>query len=158
MISAYKLEANSVASTTTCVIALTSYSKNGRSERKVVLSKNLIVKNHSRIDAIAKEGTTSIQFATYFEPNICEDILVRADIGRIAQIISNLSKKNWKGGTVTLDIENRVRAGGPNKIDREIVVSISDEAEGIVSISVPSLFSKIVSAHFKRDRFRSASV
>ncbi len=53
MISAYKLEANSVASTTTCVIALTSYSKNGRCERKVVLSKNLIVKNHSRIDAIA---------------------------------------------------------------------------------------------------------
>ena len=60
-------------------------------------------------------------------------------------------KENWKGGTVTLDIENRVRAGGPNKIDREIVVSISDEGEGIDSIIVPSLFSKIVSAQFKRD-------
>jgi signal transduction histidine kinase len=56
-------------------------------------------------------------------------------------------KENWKGGTVTLDIENRVRAGGPNKIDREIVVSISDEGEGIDSMIVPSLFSKIVSAH-----------
>gem|GEM_PF-3979161 len=67
-------------------------------------------------------------------------------------------KENWKGGTVTLDIENRVRAGGPNKIDREIVVSISDEGEGIVSIIVPSSFSKIVSAHFKRDRFRSVYV
>ncbi|MFI5422784.1 MAG: hypothetical protein ACHQWH_02440 [Nitrososphaerales archaeon] len=67
-------------------------------------------------------------------------------------------KENWKGDTVTLDIENRVRAGGPNKIDREIVVSISDEGEGIASIIVPSLFSKIVSAHFKRDRFRSVSV
>jgi hypothetical protein len=53
MISVYKLEVNSVASTTTCVIALTSYSKNGRCERKVVLSKNLMVKNHSRIGAIA---------------------------------------------------------------------------------------------------------
>ena len=60
-------------------------------------------------------------------------------------------KENWKGGTVTLDIEYRVRAGGPNKIDREIVVSISDEGEGIDSIIVPSLFSKIVSAQFKRD-------
>jgi hypothetical protein len=67
-------------------------------------------------------------------------------------------KENWKGGTVTLDIENRVRAGGPNKIDREIVVSISDEGEGIDSIIVPSLFSKIVSAQFKRDRFRSLCV
>ncbi|MGC2668692.1 MAG: hypothetical protein WA220_05870 [Candidatus Nitrosopolaris sp.] len=47
------MEVNSVASTTTCVMALTNYSKNGRCERKVVLSKNLMVKNHSRIDAIA---------------------------------------------------------------------------------------------------------
>jgi signal transduction histidine kinase len=77
--------------------------------------------------------------------------LVRADIGRIAQLISNLSKKTGKVG-LTLDIENRVRAVGPNKIDREIVVSISDEGEGIGSIIVSSLFSKIVSAHFKRDR------
>jgi signal transduction histidine kinase len=87
--------------------------------------------------------------------------LVRADIRRIAQLISNLSKKKTKkknSGTVTLDIENRVRAGGPNKIDREIVVSISDEGEGIDSIIVPSLFFKIVSAHFKRDRFRSVYV
>ena len=67
-------------------------------------------------------------------------------------------KENWKGGTVTLDIENRVRAGGPNKIDSEIVVSISDEGEGIDSIILPSLFSKNVSAHFKRDRFRSVYV
>ncbi len=53
MISVYKVEVNCVDSRTTCVIALTIYSKNGRCERKVVLSKNLMVKNHSRIDAIA---------------------------------------------------------------------------------------------------------
>ena len=56
-------------------------------------------------------------------------------------------KENWKGGTVILDIENRVREGGPNKIDREILVSISDEGEGIDTKIVPSLFSKIVSTY-----------
>jgi hypothetical protein len=53
MISVYKVEVNCVDSRTTCVIALTIYSKNGRCERIVVLSKNLMVKNHSRIDAVA---------------------------------------------------------------------------------------------------------
>lgn len=56
-------------------------------------------------------------------------------------------KENWKGGTVILDIENRVREGGPNKIDREILVSISDEGEGIDTKIVPSLFSEIVSTY-----------
>jgi signal transduction histidine kinase len=59
----------------------------------------------------------------------------------------NSIKENWKGGTVILDIENRVREGGPNKIDREILVIISDEGEGIDTKIVPSLFSKIVSTY-----------
>ena len=33
-------------------VDLTIYSEHGRSERKETLSKNLMVKNHSRIDAI----------------------------------------------------------------------------------------------------------
>ena len=56
-------------------------------------------------------------------------------------------KENWKGGTVTLDIENRVRAGGPNKKDLEIVVSISDEGNGIDGNILPNLFSKFVSTY-----------
>lgn len=56
-------------------------------------------------------------------------------------------KENWRGGTVILNIENRVKEGGPNKIDREIIVSISDEGEGIDTKIVPSLFSKIVSTY-----------
>ncbi len=66
------------------------------------------------------------------------------------QVISNLLnnafksiKENGKGGTVTIDLENRVRAGGPNKNDREIVVSISDEGNGIDSKILSSLFSKL---------------
>ncbi|MDP9305056.1 MAG: ATP-binding protein, partial [Thermoproteota archaeon] len=83
-----------------------------------------------------------------------QDILLRADKGRIAQVISNLLsnafksiKENGKGGTVTIDIENKVSAGGPNKNDREIVVSISDEGESIDSKILPSLFSKFVSKY-----------
>ncbi|MDQ6864828.1 MAG: ATP-binding protein [Thermoproteota archaeon] len=56
-------------------------------------------------------------------------------------------KANWKGGTVILDIENRVREGGPDKIDREILVSISDDGEDIDTKIVPSLFFKIVSTY-----------
>jgi signal transduction histidine kinase len=76
-----------------------------------------------------------------------KDILVRADKGRIAQVISNLLsnafksiKDNGKGGTVTIDIENRTRAGEP-----EIVVSISDEGKGIDSKNLPRVFSKFFS-------------
>jgi signal transduction histidine kinase len=83
-----------------------------------------------------------------------QDILVRADKGRIAQVISNLLsnalksiKENGKGGTITIDIENRVRAGGPNSTDREIVASISDEGKGIDSKIFASLFSKFVSTN-----------
>ena|GEM_PF-1140642 len=54
-----------------------------------------MVKNHSRIDAITarkeqplwKRILLSILYAIYFELNICKDILVRADTGRIAQVI-----------------------------------------------------------------------
>jgi signal transduction histidine kinase len=66
------------------------------------------------------------------------------------QVISNLLnnafksiKENGEGGTVTIDLENRVRAGGPYKNDREIVVSISDEGNGIDSKILSSLFSKL---------------
>ena len=83
-----------------------------------------------------------------------QDIFVRADKGRIAQVISNLLsnafksiRENGKGGTVTIDIENRVSAGGPNTNDREIVVSISDEGKGIDGKILPSLFSKFVSTY-----------
>jgi signal transduction histidine kinase len=83
-----------------------------------------------------------------------QDILVRADKGRIAQVISNLLsnafksiKEHGKGGTVTIDIKNRVRAGGPNKKDLEIVVSISDEGNGIDGNILPNLFSKFVSTY-----------
>jgi signal transduction histidine kinase len=83
-----------------------------------------------------------------------QDFLVHADKGRIAQVLSNLlsnafksTKENGKGGTVTIDIENRVRAGEPNKNDREIVVSISDEGKGIDSKILPSLFAKFVSKY-----------
>ena len=83
-----------------------------------------------------------------------QDILVRADKGRIAQVISNLLsnafksiRENGKGGTVTINIENRVNAGGPNKNDREVVVSISDEGKGIDGKILPNLFSKFVSTY-----------
>jgi signal transduction histidine kinase len=83
-----------------------------------------------------------------------QDILVRADKGRIAQVISNLLsnafksiKENEKGGTVTINIENRVSAGGPNKNEREVVVSISDEGKGIDGKILPNLFSKFVSTY-----------
>jgi signal transduction histidine kinase len=95
--------------------------------------------------------TNSQNIKLSYEP---QDILVRADKGRIAQVISNLlsnafksSKENGKGGTVTIDIENRIRAGGPNKNDHEIVVSISDEGRGLDSKILPSLFSKFVSTY-----------
>jgi len=70
MISAYKLEVNSVDSVTDYLQALffiggvnlMSYSEYGRSERKETLSKNLMVKNHSRIDNhYGKEGTTFLE-------------------------------------------------------------------------------------------------
>jgi signal transduction histidine kinase len=80
--------------------------------------------------------------------------LVQADKGRIAQVISNLlsnafksTKENGKGGIVTIGIESRVRAGEPNKNDREIVVSISDEGKGIDSKILPTLFAKFVSKY-----------
>jgi signal transduction histidine kinase len=83
-----------------------------------------------------------------------QDILVRADRGRIAQVISNLLsnafkaiKENGKGGTITIDIENRARAGGTNNAEREIVASISDEGKGIDTKILPSLFSKFVSTY-----------
>ena len=83
-----------------------------------------------------------------------QDFLVQADKGRIAQVISNLlsnafksTKENGKGGIVTIGIENRVRAGEPNKNDREIVVSISDEGKGIDSKILPTLFAKFVSKY-----------
>jgi CheY-like chemotaxis protein len=62
MISVYKLEVNEVDYMIDCLPAalfyidggdLTSNSKHGRSDRKETLSKNLMVKNHSRIDAIS---------------------------------------------------------------------------------------------------------
>jgi CheY-like chemotaxis protein len=61
MISVYKLEANNVDTTNDYLPAalfyidgvdLTSYSEHGRYESKETLSKNLMVKNHSRIDTI----------------------------------------------------------------------------------------------------------
>ena len=61
MISVYKLEVNEVDYMIDCLPAalfyidgvdLTSNSKHGPSDRKETLSKNLMVKNHSRIDAI----------------------------------------------------------------------------------------------------------
>jgi len=83
-----------------------------------------------------------------------QDIFVRADKGRIAQVISNLLsnafksiKENGKGGTVTIDIENRVSTGGPNKNDPESVVSITDEVHIIYSKILPSLFSNFVSTY-----------
>ena len=62
MISVYKLEVNEVDYMIDCLPAalfyidgvdLTSNSKHGPSDRKETLSKNLMVKNHSRIDAIS---------------------------------------------------------------------------------------------------------
>ena len=62
MLSVYKLEVNEVDYMIDCLPAaliyidgvdLTSNSKHGRSDRKETLSKNLMVKNHSRIDAIS---------------------------------------------------------------------------------------------------------
>jgi signal transduction histidine kinase len=83
-----------------------------------------------------------------------QDIFVLADKGRIAQVISNLLsnafksiRESGKGGTVTIDIENRVSTGGPNTNDPEIVVSISDEGKGIDGKILPSLFSKFVSTY-----------
>ena len=71
MISVYKLEVNEVDYMIDCLPAalfyidgvdLTSNSEHGRSDRKETLSKNLMVKNHSRIDAISvKEGTTFLE-------------------------------------------------------------------------------------------------
>ena len=61
MISVYKLEVNNVDTTNDYLPAalfyidgvdLTSNSEHGRYERKETLSKNLMVKNHSRIDTI----------------------------------------------------------------------------------------------------------
>lgn len=82
------------------------------------------------------------------------DILVQADKGRIAQVVSNLLsnafksiKENGKGGTITIHTENKVRSGGPNENAREIVVAISDEGRGIDSKIMPSLFSKFVSTY-----------
>jgi signal transduction histidine kinase len=80
-----------------------------------------MVKNHSRIDAIAARKEQPfwkrIPLSILFELNICTDILVRADTGRTARVISNLLgnvfksiEENWKGGTVTLDIGHTVRA------------------------------------------------
>jgi len=83
-----------------------------------------------------------------------QDILVQADKARIAQVISNLLsnafksiKETGKGGTITIDMENRVRAGGSNNAYREIVVSISDEGKGIDTKILPSLFTKFVSTY-----------
>ena len=67
----------------------------------------------------------------------------------------NSIKENWKGGTVILDIENRVREGGPNKIDREILVIMSDEGEGInTKIVAKFVFQDCFNIFFKRNRVR----
>ena len=84
------------------------------------------------------------------------DISIRADKARITQVISNLLsnafksiKETGKGGTLTVNIENRDTGGALNKNEREIVVSISDEGRGVDSKTLPRLFSKFFSTSSK---------
>jgi signal transduction histidine kinase len=84
------------------------------------------------------------------------DISIRADKARITQVISNLLsnafksiKETGKGGTLTVNVENRDTGGALNKKEREIVVSISDEGRGVDSKTLPRLFSKFFSTSSK---------
>lgn len=64
------------------------------------------------------------------------DIFVRADKGRITQVISNLldnALKFTEEGTVTVQIQKK---------DREILVSVSDSGTGIDPEIMPRLFTK----------------
>ena len=88
-----------------------------------------------------------------YEPH---DISIRADKARITQVISNLLsnafksiKETGKGGTLTVNIENRDSGGALDKNEREIVVSISDEGRGVDSKTLPRLFSKFFSTSSK---------
>jgi signal transduction histidine kinase len=76
-----------------------------------------------------------------------QDILIKADKGRISQVISNLLNNaiEFTGeGTILVSVEK-------NKIsnDNEIIVSVKDSGQGIDQSILPRLFTKFASKYYK---------
>src|SRR5215831_9627732 len=78
-----------------------------------------------------------------------QDILMKADKGRISQVISNLLNNAIEftaEGTILVSIEKDKISNNNNKI---IIVSIKDSGQGIDQSILPRLFTKFVSKSYK---------
>jgi two-component system, OmpR family, sensor histidine kinase VicK len=77
-----------------------------------------------------------------------QDILIRADKGRISQVISNLLSNAIKftaEGTIVVSIEK----DKINNNNETIIVSVKDPGQGIDSSILPRLFTKFTSRSYK---------
>jgi signal transduction histidine kinase len=89
------------------------------------------------------ENTTLDIKILFDEPD--KDIVINADRGRIAQVITNLLSnaiKFTKQGTVLIAVEEK-------KDNKEVVVSIKDTGSGLDPEILSRLFSKFASKSFK---------
>ena len=80
-----------------------------------------------------------------YEP---KDVLVEADKGRIAQVISNLLSNAIKfapGGTIS--VLSTVNDNNKNN-DKEVIITVKDSGQGIDPDMLPKLFSKFATKSF----------
>jgi len=77
-----------------------------------------------------------------------QDILIKADKGRISQVISNLLSNAIEftaEGVILVSIEK----GKINNNNETIIVSVKDSGQGIDSSILPRLFTKFTSKSYK---------
>jgi signal transduction histidine kinase len=87
------------------------------------------------------------------------DILIRADKGRISQVISNLLSNAIKftsEGTILISVEKdkssntkNNKNNNSNNKNKAIIISVKDSGQGINSSILPRLFAKFASKSYK---------
>ena len=80
-----------------------------------------------------------------YEPN---DILLKADRGRVSQVISNLLSNAVKFTPAgTISIVSHLN-GNPDMKNNEAIISVNDNGQGIDPDMLPKLFSKFATKSF----------
>jgi signal transduction histidine kinase len=84
--------------------------------------------------------------------NPCRDILIKADKGRILQVISNLLNNAIEftaEGTILVSIEKDKISNTNNNNTHVIIASVKDSGQGIDQNILPRLFTKFASKSYK---------
>ena len=85
-----------------------------------------------------------------FNPD--KDILIKADKGRISQVISNLLSNAIEftaEGTILVSIEKDMISNNNNNNNKAIIICVKDSGQGIDSSILPRLFTKFASKSYK---------